>query len=872
MTQVGGRTLTFLFTDIEDSTRRWQADRDVMAAALANHDATLVRVIEANGGDVFKHTGDGLCAMFESAASAVAAAEAAQQELALPLRMGVHTGDAEERDGDFYGMTLNRCARIMDAGHGGQVLLSSVTAELCDGEFVDLGEFLLKGVVEPERIVQLGTTAFPALRVAAQRSAVPAVLTSLVGRDDLVGQVVERLTTDRLVTLVGVGGVGKTRVAIAAAERMESDQDLTVFVPLNEVSDDQEVLPALGRALGLTTPTLDAVSIALSSRQVLIVLDNCEHVIDAAADLVEEVLAASVTVTVLATSREGLALDGEHLVAVPGLDGSGDDAAAVALFVDRARHVDATFEETTDNVATVAEICRRLDGLPLAIELAAARVNVLQPAELLARLDERFEVLTGGRRRRSRDRQKTLRETVDWSYELLADDEKRAFEQLSVFASSFRLDGAAAVLQDVSGADVIDLIEALVSKSLLVSVDVEGFHRYRYLETIRSYAEERLDGQGSTVDVVDRLHNHLVTVVEATVDDVLRGPLSGADRLRVEIPNLRRALDHALGLGDVERAAALITPFASLRGAIDWRIHGWANEVLALPGAVGSRSEAELLALRSIDIWLNNRFDELRAAAEEMMRVAEAGPGVSFGVQLSAVATSQLIGDDERTMELVHRFTDKAGSSDAILGWAVWPRQTAALLPSDPDQASVERDDLRNDLAFLDASPSDIMRANGALVAAIWAYTRSDFDEMLEHGNRAVELGVVGANSWFGSLQVRAWAQYELGRFAEAIRTADENIEQAYRHGDRSAMIIPLALYAVVLKAWGETENVAIIRGKLPRRLTMLMIRELAEIDRWLAIELSPERRQELAAVAAEKDPRELQALIHKVAERHLNT
>jgi predicted ATPase len=840
-----------------------------MAAALANHDATLVRVIEANGGDVFKHTGDGLCAVFESAASAVVAAEAAQQELELPVRMGVHTGDAEERDGDFYGMTLNRCARIMDAGHGGQVLLSSVAAELCDGEFVDLGEFLLKGVVEPERIVQVGTATFPALRVATQRSAVPAVLTSLVGRDELVGQVVERLTTTRLVTLVGVGGVGKTRVAIAAAERMESDQDLTVFVPLNEVSDDQEVLPALGRALGLTTPTLDAVSIALSGRRALIVLDNCEHVIDAAADLVEEVLAASVTVTVLATSREGLALDGEQLVAVPGLDGSGDDAAAVALFLDRARHVDATFEVGAVDSGVVAEICRRLDGLPLAIELAASRVNVLQPPELLARLDERFEVLTGGRRRRSRDRQKTLRETVDWSYELLADDEKRGFEQLSVFASSFGLDGAAAILEDVSGADVLDLIEALVSKSLLVSVDVDGFHRYQYLETIRSYAEERLDGQGSTVDVVDRLHDHLVSVVEATVDDVLRGPLSGANRLRVEIPNLRRAFDHALALGDVERAAALITPFAALRSAIDWRIHGWADEALALADAVGSPSEAELLALRSIDIWADNRFGELRSAANEMMRVAEAGPGVSFGIQVSAIAASQLIGDDERTLELTHRFSDKVGASDWSWGWF---RQTAVLLPSDPDQPSVERDDLRNDLAFLDASPSEILRGHGALLAAIWAYTRGDFEEMLQHSNRAVGFGVVGAGYWFGAMQVRAWAQYELGRFAEAIRTADEDIEQAYRHGDRSAMIVPLAVYAMVLKAWGETETVAIIRGRLPRRLTLLMIRELAEIDRWLAVELSPERRQELAAVAAEKDPRELQALVHEVAGRHLDT
>lgn len=872
MAKATGRTLTFLFTDIEDSTRRWQDDRDAMAAALADHDATLVQVIEANGGNVFKHTGDGLCAMFESAASAVAAANAAQQGIELPVRMGVHTGDAEERDGDFYGMTLNRCARIMDAGHGGQVLLSSITAELLDGGVVDLGEHVLKGVNQPERILQLGTETFPALRVATRRSAVPEVLTSLVGRDELVGQVVERLATARLVTLVGVGGVGKTRVALAAAERLESDRDLTAFVPLNEVSDEEEVLPALGRALGLTAPTLDAVAIALSSRRALIVLDNCEHVIDAAADLAEELLAASGTVTVLATSREGLAADGEQLVAVPGLDGSGDDAAAVALFVDRARNVAATFELDTGDVTIVAEICRRLDGLPLAIELAAARANVLTPRELLERLDERFDVLTGGRRRRSRDRQKTLRETVDWSYELLDDDERHAFEQLSVFAGSFGLDGAEAVLDELSAADVLDLVDSLISKSLLNAVVVDGFHRYRYLETIRSYAEERLDANGSTADVVDRLHGYLVAEIGGAIDQVLNGPSSGADRLRVEIPNLRRAFDHALALGDVKRAGSLIIPFAGARSAIDWRIHGWADEVLAIPGAVGSPYEAELLSLRSIDVWLDNRFGELRAIADEMMRVAETGPGVSFGVLMNAMAVSHLLGDDARTLELAERFGNEFGKvSTGVPRWEAFYLHLVTLLPSDPDAPSVERDDLRDDLTALASSKSELLRANAAFLRAIWAYTRGDFEEMREQSDRAVQLGVVGAGNWFGALQGHAWSQYELGRFPEAIRTADEDIEQAYRHGDRSAMIVPLAIYAMVLKALGELDTVAIIRGRLPRRLTVLMIRELAEIDRWLASELPAERRLELVSIGAQMDPRELQALVHEAAARKLD-
>jgi predicted ATPase/class 3 adenylate cyclase len=857
-------TWTFLLTDIEDSTRRWQADREAMAAALEVHDATLTRVIDANGGRVFKHTGDGVCAVFGSVGDAVAAASAAQDALELPVRMGVHTGDAEARNGDFYGMTLNRCARIMDAGHGGQVLLSSIAAALHGGDVMDLGEHLLKGVTEPERIWQLGPTTFPALRVVARKSAVPAALTSLVGRDELVEQVVERLGTARLVTLVGVGGVGKTRVAMAAAELVEPDRDLTVFVPLNEVSDDQEVLPALARALGLTTPTLDAVAIALSGRRALVLIDNCEHVIDGSADLVEQLLGASPTVTVLATSREGLAVAGEQLVGIPGLDGSGGDAMAVALFVDRARNADSAFQLGGDDVAVVAEICRRLDGLPLAIELAAARVNVLPAAELLKRLDERFDVLTGSRRRRSRDRQRTLRETVDWSYELLDDDERLAFERLSVFAGSFGLDGAEAILDGVSGADVLDLVEALVSKSLLAPVDIDGFHRYRYLETIRSYAEERLETRGSTAEAADRLHDHLVAVIGVAVDQVLFGPLSGADRLRVEIPNLRRAFDHAIASSDVERAASLIVPFAALRSSIDWRIHGWADEVLALSGAAGSPHEADLLALRSVDAWLDNRFGELRSIADDMMHAAEQSAGLSFSILHNAMAVSQLLGDDERTRSLA----DESGSDFARTAWF---RHMAALLPSNPDAPTVELDDLRDDVALLSASESELDRGNAAFLSAMWAYSRGDFEEMRIQSEAARELAVVGAGNWFAALQVRAWAQYELGEYCETIRTADEDIEQAYRHGDRSAMIVPLALYAMVLKACGEVDAVAIIRGRLPRRLTVLMIRELAEIDRWLAAELPPERRRELASVGAEKTPRELQALVHEAAARHLD-
>ncbi|HYL50712.1 MAG TPA: adenylate/guanylate cyclase domain-containing protein, partial [Acidimicrobiia bacterium] len=478
--RAGGQshTQTFLFTDVEGSTTRWQADGASMARALADHDDVLNEVIRAHGGEVFKHTGDGVCAAFASVTAAVEAALVAQSRLTLPVRMGLHTGEPESRAGDYFGMTLNRCARIMDAGHGGQILLSSVTRALVDDmECRDLGAHRLKGLSRPEHIFQLGHAEFAPLRVAEVAPTVPVALSSTVGRETLVAEVGVLLSSQRLVTLAGVGGVGKTRVAVLLVEQCASEFDLVTFVELAEVSDASGLLPALGRATNLASPSLDSVTTALSERRVLVVLDNCEHVIDAVADLVETMLSTSPTLTVLATSREGLAVDGEHLVAVPAL---AIHHGAADLFATRARSVDPAFDLERHR-ETVEEICRRLDGLPLAIELAAARIAVLDPESLLARLDERFDVLTGGRRRRSRDRQRTLRETVAWSYQLLDDDERDAFARWSVFAGTFDLEAAGAVLapRSADAAVAIDLVDALVAKSLLVAVQIDGLHRYR---------------------------------------------------------------------------------------------------------------------------------------------------------------------------------------------------------------------------------------------------------------------------------------------------------------------------------------------------------------------------------------------------------
>lgn len=863
--------MTFLFTDIESSTQRWQDDHDAMAVALAAHDAALERCIRAGGGRVFKHTGDGVCAVFESAVGAVAAAMEAQQELGLPVRMGLHTGEAEERDGDFFGTTLNRCARIMDAGHGGQVLMSAVTHSLLDGvECVDLGEYILKGLVQPERIVQVGTAQFPALRRPRRASFLPSALTSLVGRDGLVEDIAERLRGTRLVTLVGMGGVGKTRVALAAAEQVAAEHDLGVFVDLTEVGHDQDVLAALARSMGLSSPTLDSIGVALSGRSVLVVFDNCEHVLDAVADLVDDVLEMSPSSRVLATSREGLAVDGEHLVAVPGLGSLDGESAAIALFVDRARTADASFVMGEGDLGVVQEICRRLDGLPLAIELAAARVGVLTPTDLLSRLDERFDVLTGGRRRRSRDRQRTLRETVDWSYALLDADEQQAFATLCVFAGSFGLDSASAVLDGFDDIEVLDLVEALVAKSLLTVADIDGFRRYRYLETLRSYAEERLAEQSDSDSVLRLLHGHLCAVVVDSTEEILTRSNRGALRLRVEIPNLRRVFDDALARCDVEAATAVIGPFARLVGAIDWHTGGWAGEVLALDETTGTPYEPVLLVLHGIDRWLDNDFAALRRVAERTLESAQALGDADPYVERAVSLLFRLIGDDESSARLVQRAAN-AVTSDPIAAQLLrteyaWRHLTPSRPPNttdvDPEVDAILEDLLRHE--------SEFFRAIGFHMSAIRAHRTGDLDGMLSLSREAEQLFVEGSANWFATLQIRAWAEWELGRQSDAIRTADDDLDHAYRLGDRSAMVMPLVIYALVLRSLDEAEAAATVRGRLPRRLTFLLVSQLIDLDRWLAEQLEPDRLAELAARGRVIDPRQIQALVHTVASRHL--
>ncbi|HEY9265361.1 MAG TPA: adenylate/guanylate cyclase domain-containing protein, partial [Mycobacterium sp.] len=448
--------VTFLFTDIEGSTRRWESDADAMRAALRAHDEVLRTAIEARDGFLFKHTGDGVCAAFSSPTAAVDAAVAAQRLLGLPVRMGLATGEAELRDGDYFGAVLNRVARVMAAGHGGQILVADSTAGVLSGvDLIDLGPRRLRDVPMPVRVFQVhapGLKAhFPPMRALDTiRGNLRPATTRLIGRGSAVRDIEAAVREHRVVTLTGVGGVGKTRLAVEVASRLADEFPDGVWVfELATVTDPAAVPDAVAAVLSITQQpgmtVTESVAAALDGRIRLMVLDNCEHVLDAAAELIEAILAHSLTARVLATSREGLGVADEQVWPVPSLDATaGVDSAAVMLFVERAHGIAPGFSMVDgDESAAVTDICKRLDGIPLAIELAASRMASMTAGEVRDRLGHRFRLLIGSRR--GLERHQTLRHAVAWSYELLDDTTKSLLERCSVFAGGFDLESVCAV-------------------------------------------------------------------------------------------------------------------------------------------------------------------------------------------------------------------------------------------------------------------------------------------------------------------------------------------------------------------------------------------------------------------------------------------
>jgi predicted ATPase len=586
-------TVTFLFTDIEGSTRRWEDDARAMRTALVAHDEVLRSAVENEGGFLFKHTGDGICAAFSSANAAVAAAVAGQRALDLPVRMGLATGNAELRGDDYHGPVLNRVARVMAAGHGGQVLLAGSTAGLVEGvDLADLGAHRLRDLTGSEHLFQVRAaglrSAFPALRTLdAVPGNLPVQSTSFIGRDSQVKQVTELVRAHRLVTLTGVGGVGKSRLALQAGAGLAGEfPDGVWLVELAPVGDPAAVADAVATTLGIVPwgdgTVAQNVAEVLAVRRSLVVLDNCEHVLEAAAELVEAILARTATTTILATSREGLRVGAEQLWLVPSLALDGGEASeSFELFVDRARAVAPGFRvDDSADAEAVSEICRRLDGIPLAIELAAARMVSMSALDVRDRLDDRFRLLAGGRR--GVERHQTLRQAVAWSYDLLSETERVVLGRCAVFSGGFDIASAAFLCQPSDEYLVLDTLDSLVRKSLVTLAHVDRHGRYGLFETVRQFAEEQSAATGNIAAVRDDHARYFAHEAMAHWER-WNGPsqrmtMDWVDR---EFANLRTAFRWACDHHDLETATAIAAHTAVLAFCLlQYESVGWASEIL----------------------------------------------------------------------------------------------------------------------------------------------------------------------------------------------------------------------------------------------------------------------------------------------------
>jgi predicted ATPase/class 3 adenylate cyclase len=657
-TKLPSGTVTFLLTDIEGSTRLWEREPKAMEVALRRHDRLLAGVIEEHGGRVItsRGEGDGLFAVFPSAVAAVEAAGVCQLRLgreewptgiALRVRMGLHTGEARVGGRDHVDYSpINRCARVRAAAHGGQVLLTNVTRDLVAGRLgggfglKQLGEFRLQDLAEPQLIFQLTHADLPAdlppIRTLAGRSGnLPLQVTSFIGRARELEQIAAALGEARVVTLTGPGGVGKTRLALQIAgqvsPRFGSGTWLCDLAPVRDVAGVEDAVAAvfsLAARAGHTTR--DVMVEFLRGKQLLLLLDNCEHLLDGAAALAGMLQRSCERLVILATSREGLGIEGERLVPVPTLrvpDADADlaaitEAEAVRLFAERADAVKPDFAVTDQNAAQVAAVVRRLDGIALAIELAAARVPAMTPAELARRLERSFGVLAAGRRGAD-PRHQTLRATIDWSFQLLTEPERRLLCRLAVFAGGCTLEAAETVCggdgTDPDTDTVFELLAGLVARSLVVAEEHGPESRYRLLETIRQFSEERL-GEAGEIERWRARHADYYASLLPRIRHQSHDP--GAEvlwaRLSADQDNLLAAWSWSIDTGNVDTAFSMLAGFAPSEVRTSYLLLLPGEASLALPGATEHRGYPLALAVSAV--FASARSD--RVGAEELCRRA----------------------------------------------------------------------------------------------------------------------------------------------------------------------------------------------------------------------------------------------------------
>ncbi len=850
--------VTFLFTDIESSTRAWEDHPGAMSISLARHDELVHRAVKDSGGTVFKHTGDGICAAFSTAPAALEAALAAQCALqaedwheaeALRVRMAIHTGVAEQRAGDFFGPPLNRAARLLSTAHGGQTLLSLVTAELVRDELPpgadlrDLGEHRLADLTRPERVFQLDhpalPAAFPALRsLAAHRHNLPVATSSFIGRDRELAAIGDLLAGSRLVTLIGVGGVGKTRLALqVAAGMLETYPDGVFLIDLAPLADAAMVAAQAARALGVveskarTAPeaVVEGLCDYLERRTTLLVFDNCEHLIEAVAVLCDAILQRGPAVAVLCTSREALAIGGEIAWRVPplALPPTEDDALhavlggdAMSLFSERARAADPEFAITPDNASAVTRICRRLDGIPLALELAAARIRVLSPDQVADRLDDRFRLLKVGSRTAA-PRQQTLRATMDWSYDLLSEAERLLLQRLSVFAGSFDLDAVEAVTSDgttIDRADVLDLLTRLVDKSL-VGVRGQGLEaRYRLLETVRQYGDEKLTETGARDEVRRSHRDYYLRMADTYLDGDPFAEGRWLRRFDLSYDNLRAALEWSLAHDDADAGLHIVATLSN-----HWVLAGHFGEGRArLEQALAlnpqTRSRVRVRVMNGLGFLLDQQgeFDRSLALHSEALTLAiEAGDEGEAGVGAFFVGARLLHqGDVERASQHLHDAHNRfraVGSSDGMawcemmLGWVAVARSDhpqatrsfkSALERGRPSAGENLMAHALGGLAQLAALAGDADRAQAYAKEGIAAARRLGLQTILVMSLvRATEVAVL----------IRRWAS--------AHETLRELLAVLRNTGGRAFLADSLEITALVQEVCGRPISVARLLG-----------------------------------------------------------
>ena len=737
MAELPSGTVTFLLTDVEGSTALWEEAPEAMRAALARHDALFDDAVRQHGGVQIRPRGEGdsRFAVFASARAAVAAALAIQRAFAaedwptprpIVVRIGIHTGEAQPRDGDYYGSAVNRCARLRGIGHGGQVLLSQATAGLvqgglpADASLVDLGEHRLRDLNRLEHVHQLVApglpTDFPPLvSLDARPHNLPIQPTPLVGREREVQEVRRLILRDdvRLVTLTGPGGTGKTRLALeVAANLLNHFPDGVFFADLAPISDPDVVIWGLARVLGLRETggrsVWAAVTSYLNAKRLLLLLDNFEQIL-AAAPVVSMLLAACPSLTALVTSRATLHIRGEHEFTVPPLELPTPERQvrpdqlmaypAIALFAQRATDVQPAFALTTHNAATVVEICRRVDGLPLAIELAAARVKLLPPQALLGRLDRRLTILGDG----PGDvpvRQRTLRDTIGWSYGLLDDEERRVFRLLGVFVGGCMLDaiehvggthripgGDGSSSSEGTRVDLLDVVASLVDKSLVRLRPTGGDARFTLLDTIRAFAVDQLEAAGEDAEIRRRHADYILDLVE-TADPLLIGPdqVIWLDRLEEEYGNLVGALAWArdVHVRGESTAGGVPATLAGLRlaGGLHWfwwlgghvtEGRRWLAEVLSWDGGeAGRTARARALYAAGTLAMIQGSYREAERLLDDGAKLAEA--------LVDPVTAGRCL----TYRGIVETYFHEAGESDRFGSWRT-AEIAAAMLESTDD-------------------------------------------------------------------------------------------------------------------------------------------------------------------------------------------